>query len=176
MTNGGSSLGRGDGASRAGDPPSRGEGPARGLRSRWPVRALVAYCALLAGGALAPFEFTLDRSEVSAPVEWVPLTYRCPTHGVLCPYDKLLNFVIFVPLGALVAKCLVGRSARRASVAAVASGLGFSLALEAAQLLLPTRFPSASDILMNAVGALAGAVGVAWFDGACTSRRRQSRT
>ena len=72
--------------------------------------------------------------------------------------DAAFNLILFVPLGFLLA---VGwrRSTRLTVIVRTAAiAVIISVALELAQLALPTRFPSVMDIIMNASGALFGAV------------------
>jgi glycopeptide antibiotics resistance protein len=144
------------------------------LRSRWPVRAMILYCGLLLVGGLVPFDFTLPRPRAAAPIEWIPFTYVCAKHGVFCPYDRLANLALFVPLGALVALSRAGPSARRATIASGVVGLVLSLAIEAAQLALPSRFPSSADVLLNTLGALGGGAAMAWLVVAASRRVTRS--
>lgn len=75
-------------------------------------------------------------------------------------FDVALNFVAYMPLGALA--CLVvrasGRTGAGAIVRAVAMGAAFSLAMEVLQLFVPFRVASITDVAANAAGALAGAL------------------
>jgi glycopeptide antibiotics resistance protein len=133
-------------------------------RRRWAARgSLAVYVTLLLLFTLAPFDFTwrplVDGSLRGARVEWVPLTHACRAHGYGCLYDRVVNVLGFIPFGVLGALLPVRgstRMARALRVTWVAFGLSFSI--EAAQLLLPSRFPSTADVLLNAAGAWLGAM------------------
>ena len=73
--------------------------------------------------------------------------------------DAILNFCLFVPLGAA-----IGWNGRSAVVAGV-SGLLAATLIELLQMIVPGRDPALSDILLNGAGTLAGAV---------IARRRQA--
>ena len=68
------------------------------------------------------------------------------------PYNLLGNLGWFVPLGAL----LAWMKPKWRPWRALAAGALLSLTLETAQLLLGTGFPDVDDVLLNALGALAG--------------------
>jgi hypothetical protein len=70
--------------------------------------------------------------------------------------DALLNTVMYLPLGCLLGM-MVRRRNRRAFVGLVLAIAGMSLAFEALQLLVPSRFPSIDDVIFNTAG---GALGV----------------
>jgi VanZ family protein len=74
--------------------------------------------------------------------------------------DMLLNFLGFVPLGALVAyvrRAFYQRPPRRAFGDACVAVALLSLVIELGQALLPSRHSSALDLLLNAVGGALGA-------------------
>jgi hypothetical protein len=68
------------------------------------------------------------------------------------PGDALLNVLGFVPLG-----LLVGGGGRRTFARSLALVLVASAAIETVQLLLPQRYPSVTDLLLNGAG---GALGI----------------
>ena len=71
----------------------------------------------------------------------------CGSRGMA---DAVLNFLLFVPLGLLLASPT--NPVRRAFL----SGLAFSLLIETAQFVLPGRDPTLRDVLANALGAGCG--------------------
>jgi VanZ family protein len=73
-------------------------------------------------------------------------------YGVL---ELAANMVLFVPLGALVARIL----GARLWWGGVAVGFAVSVLIELAQLaFLPARFPSVADVAANTFGAMIGAL------------------
>lgn len=75
--------------------------------------------------------------------------------------DAWLNVLGYLPLGALLHLAFVRAAGWRpmlASVAALASAAGLSLAMEALQNFLPPRVPSSLDLAWNVAGAAAGVV------------------
>ncbi|HEV2670474.1 MAG TPA: VanZ family protein [Gemmatimonadales bacterium] len=77
------------------------------------------------------------------------LCFACGDHGTS---DLLLNIVLFMPLGAALAR----RGSSRARSAVVAALL--SSAIELSQMYIPGRDSSFSDIVANTTGAVVGAV------------------
>lgn len=132
----------------------------------WPAPLLVVYSASLLVLTLAPFDFTREAPIAPPRVEWIPFTYVCPVHGPFCLYDRITNVLAFLPFGVL-AVLLSQRGAtwsvrvRRVAAAAFAA----SAAIEAAQLFLPSRFPSTADVLLNTLGAWLGAAAAAALAG-----------
>ena len=75
------------------------------------------------------------------------------------PFDVGANLIGYVPFGFLCVLAVRSRLSASASVlVALAAGAALSIALEAAQSLLPARIPSKLDVLSNTAGALAGAL------------------
>lgn len=75
------------------------------------------------------------------------------------PFDVAANLLGYLPLGFLCVLALRSRfSAPVAVLIALLAGSFLSVALEAAQSLLPARIPSKLDVLSNAAGTLAGAM------------------
>ena len=74
-------------------------------------------------------------------------------------FDVALNVLAYIPLGTLACLHFLQAGARiPAIVKATLLGLAFSLAMEAAQLFIPTRIATLYDVLANGAGALAGAM------------------
>ncbi|MCK8609357.1 VanZ family protein [Agromyces sp. C10] len=76
--------------------------------------------------------------------------------------ELMLNVLMFVPLGALLAFALRGVS----FMVPVVMAAGFSLAIELAQIPLADRISDPRDLLANTVGALIGVVGARTIDAA----------
>ena len=68
------------------------------------------------------------------------------------PRDVVANLLLFVPFGYL----FVAAHPRRGYAVLLAVAAAVSLVAEALQLFSATRFPSATDLLTNSAGALAG--------------------
>jgi len=128
--------------------------------SRHATALLAIYCVLMVIGTLAPFNFTLEPSVHSRrphPIEWIPFSYICPVCG-LDVKDKILNTIMFMPFGILLSLRRIGKVPKIGVLLLVTfCGLAFSLGIEATQFFLPTRKPSASDVMLNALGAFLGA-------------------
>jgi hypothetical protein len=92
---------------------------------------------------LIPNQFEADRI--------ARLTWSCLFCGDRGVSDAILNVCLFVPLG------LVLQSRRRPVVMALLVGLGISILIESAQLILPGRHSSLADLVWNATGAGVGA-------------------
>lgn len=75
------------------------------------------------------------------------------------PRDMLNNLLLFVPVGAALwaSAALVVRRGLALPIAATLGAL-LSVAIEWTQVFVPGRFPGASDVCMNSIGGLAGAV------------------
>lgn len=72
--------------------------------------------------------------------------------------DIVTNYIVYVPVGALLVSVLPGRS-RLGRIAATMVLLGgLSLLLEIIQTLLPARVPSITDTILNTSGAATGAI------------------
>ncbi len=101
---------------------------------------------LVAGIVLAPFDF-------GVPERFAPHLMVVESGWFS---DLLLNVVLFLPLGFIGQRTpgLGGSSPRRW----LWLGLGVSVVLEATQLFLPSRYPTVSDVLANALGAWVGAL------------------
>lgn len=73
------------------------------------------------------------------------------------PLDALLNLIIYMPVGLLCATLLPGTPWIRTLLATLL-GCEFSFLMEFGQTFFPGRFPSLSDLGLNTVGSLAGAL------------------
>lgn len=70
--------------------------------------------------------------------------------------ERILNTLMFVPLGAAIALLL----GRRAWLLAILAGFVLSATVEYAQLSIPGRVPDRDDVLWNTVGAAIGVIAV----------------
>lgn len=131
--------------------------------------ACVAYVLLLIYASVMPFDLSARPDEVRehlhrATGSW-PFGERVRTSRA----DIVSNFVLYLPLGALLAaRWTLHRSANRwlAGITAAAVGAGISMGVEFAQLHSLTRIASAQDWLVNTAGSATGA-----FVGSCCGRR-----
>ena len=82
-------------------------------------------------------------------VHWVP--FEDPANKLR---DVILNGLLFVPLGFAVSR---RRSFANAVMLSAAMALSMSLLAEATQLFSSRRFPSATDVVVAVIGAVAGA-------------------
>lgn len=115
------------------------------LPRRW--RAPLWTCVIL--GCTVPW-FDLSLTAHWSAIGWIPLVSP-PVRGV----DIFVNLVLYFPLGLFFA---LGRTGRAILPSALGLGLGLSLLAETTQVFSRWRFPSGTDLVMNAVGALAGAM------------------
>ncbi len=123
-----------------GDRPVTGRGASATLR-RGEFAAFVLWALLTAWLTLTP--------GAAASLSVRPLCLLC---GDVGGADLLRNVLLFAPAGLLLSR-------RGLSVLAVAGiGLALSFSIEVAQMFLPGRYPTLRDILLNGLGAGAGAV------------------
>jgi VanZ family protein len=128
-------------------------------RRRLLILCLIAVAGILYG-SLMPFDLNADEEYVRAKIrhflnQW-PLGDRRVSRG-----DIIANVALYVPLGVLIAlACRPRRTISRLATvpAAAAVGLAVSSLVEYTQLFLNGRVSSPSDLVMNTIGAAAGAV------------------
>lgn len=115
------------------------------------VRILLVLCVVgIVYLSLYPFTFTATAK--ASGIAW--RGPRLDSDWV----DMLVNFVAYLPLGFLAT--VAHRRGNWASVlAATALGATLSLAMESAQIYLPTRDSNFRDLLFDAVGTLVGSLG-----------------
>jgi glycopeptide antibiotics resistance protein len=114
--------------------------------------ALVVLSIALIGAIIVPWDDLQDHSHWSN-IGWIPFV-----SPPIRRRDILANVVLFAPLG-------VGATLRFRRGVAVAAGLGLILSLtgETIQVYTHSRFPSATDLVCNVGGAVAGALVVRWL-------------
>lgn len=109
-------------------------------------RLLLGYLLAVVGViVLSPFQFAVPATWTA---EWAVLEPGWQA-------EILLNVMLFLPLG-FVGRRLPGWGGGRPAWWAVVGG-GLSLVGESAQLFLAGRYPTATDVLANAIGAVLGA-------------------
>lgn len=120
--------------------------------SAWPL-ALV-YTALIVFASLFPFEGWRAQGISPEVFLWAPIP---PPYWT--GFDVAINLAGYMPLGFLLALALLrtGGPCHPVLLAAVAGAL-LSLLMEFLQIYLPQRVPSNLDLLLNALGALGGAL------------------
>ena len=129
---------------------------------RDPVKKLFwVYALLIVYFSLYPLNFSTVRDPGERFLPWQPLVSRTDY------LDTAVNVAFYLPFGALGALAWNTRGRRWWQWSVVAAGgAALSFVLETAQVWVPGRYSSARDLLMNALGAVAG-VGA----GALFSRR-----
>jgi len=113
------------------------------MNRRW-----ILICVVVGAIVAATFPWDLRDHTHWQKVAWVPFT-----SGIVRVRDLATNLALYVPLGYLLASL---RGRRSAALAVLGPAL-LSLALELSQVWSHERFPSATDVLMNLLGAVLGA-------------------
>lgn len=98
--------------------------------------------------AAATLPFDVQDHPHWMKVAWVPFV-----SGVVRPIDLLMNAALYLPIGYV----LPIASCRRRVATAAGIALLVSLGLEVSQVWSHQRFPSATDLIMNIFGSVAGA-------------------
>jgi len=126
--------------------------------SRKQIQAsLLCYTAFLLYATLWPFDFHFAQG-IATPhkISWIPFFDPVGGPG---RRDALMNVLVFLPFGFLsFLKNSASGKMHRPVLLATLLGAALSFSVEAAQIGLPSRNPSTSDLLMNATGALLGAL------------------
>ena len=103
--------------------------------------------------SLYPFRFLADGPSMLAALDL--LTWARASRG-----DMLNNVLLYAPLGFCIALIVEPRLKRVAALlAAVIGAAALSLSMELLQASIEPRVPSLTDLTLNCVGALAGALG-----------------
>ncbi|HTL62080.1 MAG TPA: VanZ family protein [Nitrospira sp.] len=90
-----------------------------------------------------------------ARVRWIPLVDMFRSYRLL--RDALANCFLYVPLGFAYARMQGTYHLKFVGEAAIV-GFLLSVACEFYQIFSPVRFPSMTDVVMNTIGAFAGAL------------------
>lgn len=110
---------------------------------------LVAVWSLLILLLVVPWSGFADHSHWQR-VAWLPFAAPADVPG-----DAARNFLLYVPWGYFLARA---KQWSRSLAVVGALALTLSLSTEATQLYSHGRFPSATDVVCNTLGALAGAL------------------
>lgn len=114
---------------------------------------LTLYLALVIATSLHPF------AGWASPVQWSFEFITAPLPPFITRTDLTTNFLVYLPLGYLLALRLSQPRRRgRAVLLTILAGLGLSLGLESLQQLIPGRIASNLDVALNTLGTLTGAV------------------
>jgi glycopeptide antibiotics resistance protein len=130
----------------------------------------ILFALFVVYGTTIPFNFSSEPGWAAAKLARVPLNpfIAADTGRRISIPDFVQNVLLFLPFGVLGAIRL--RSRRRSPIATlvVVTGLGaaLSIGIEALQLLTVDRTTSASDVLANTLGALAGVIATQLVEGA----------
>jgi hypothetical protein len=105
----------------------------------------------VAGAATLVAIVVITLTPLEGPVTGSTYCLICGRRGAA---DAVLNLVMFLPVGWLIARVATARPAATAALI----GAGLSLAIEVVQIAIPGRDASLGDLAFNAAGALAGAL------------------
>lgn len=118
-----------------------------------PWLPLAGYVALILLSSLHPY------AGWQAFDAWSCEFITAPLPPFITRTDLTTNFLVYVPLGYLLALSLTRPRRRgRAVLVSTLAGMALSLAMEGLQQLIPGRIASNLDVLLNTLGALTGAL------------------
>jgi VanZ family protein len=126
--------------------------------SRLPQYLALLYGLMIVYASLEPF------SGWMAPIPGTPYFLFAPERARFIRFDVLINIVAYAPFGFFLG--LIGGRRSAAARFATATGIGalLSLAMESAQMFLPTREADIPDFVSNTCGAALGALCALGFD------------
>ena len=125
---------------------------------------LLAYVLLIVYGSLYPFSGWRDQGV--SPFAY--LSERLPRY--ITAFDVLTNLLAYMPLGFLALLALYPHMRGKLAFAAASlAGCALSLAMEALQTYLPSRYSSNLDLATNSLGAFVGAGLALGFGVACSA-------
>jgi VanZ family protein len=114
---------------------------------------VASYALFIVYASLTPFTGWQDQGLSFVEVLTAPLAQT------FTGFDFILNCLAYLPLGFLLAYLFRGRVPFvYAAILAAAAGLLLSLAMEYAQMYLPARVSSNTDLLSNTIGTFCGAL------------------
>ncbi len=132
----------------------------------WPLAALCAWCLVLIVRHWTPYDFVASGDFVRSRV---PIMFRVPFHSYYWGMplnslaEALTKLLLAIPVGALLqATWMPGTVGGRRwqAVGIVLLSAGLFLAIEAGQLLLPSRVPDQTDVYLGVFGSCLGMVGI----------------
>lgn len=115
-----------------------------------PRRLRVLVWALVIVGGVVPWSSWTDHGHWDR-IEWLPFARS------VRPRDIVLNVLFYVPFGYFLADGRSRRSARHMLRSVGVTAFVLSVATELSQVFSHGRFPAATDVLTNTLGAVAGA-------------------
>jgi len=120
---------------------------------------LLAVVALIVYGSLYPFDFNSDSVNGSVLQAVRELSWARAGRG-----DRISNVLLYLPLGFCLFLWLDTRWRRPLAVLVTALlGSALSFCIEVAQAYVSSRVPSLTDLTLNAIGTVGGAVlGIGW--------------
>ncbi len=131
--------------------------------SRWmPIAGLAVSLAFYAAYNWSPFDFQLSGEVIGARVSMIfgaPFYSYYQNPELKAVGELVLKIALGVPIGIFLGWWIAASPAdyrRVAVVIAFGMTVIFFAAVEAGQILLPTRYPDNTDILLGLMGALAG--------------------
>jgi VanZ family protein len=116
---------------------------------------LIAVAALIVYGSLYPFNFKPDAIEGGVVQAIRELSWARAGRG-----DRISNVLLYLPLGFCLFLWLNSRFKHHASIPIAAlTGTALSLSIEIAQVYVPGRVSSLTDLTLNSAGTVLGAAG-----------------
>jgi len=126
--------------------------------SRLPQYLALFYALMIVYASLEPF------SGWMMPLPGTPYFLFAPGKARFIRFDVLINVAAYAPFGFFLALIGGARSAGARFATAALVGALLSLAMESAQMFLPTREADIPDFVSNTCGAALGALGALAFD------------
>lgn len=124
----------------------------------------VGYVLVVLYAGLLPWRFEAPASAARAELHAAFHTWPMGPASALSSHDVRLNVAVFAPVGLLIAGGWAHRRRWAVALAAAMAGGLVSVLIEAGQLFMPHRVCSLSDVVIDALAALGGAlIGLALF-------------
>jgi glycopeptide antibiotics resistance protein len=133
--------------------------------TRWPLAAVCGWCLVLMIYHWKPYDFHVSPAEIRdklARLSLIPFVHYARGSDLNALNDLLVKLGLSVPLGVLMALVPRPSPPRLAGALWLAAAAGIFTIVEGGQLLLPTRSPDLSDILVGVIGTAAGLAVCAW--------------
>lgn len=132
----------------------------------WPLAALSIWCLVLIVRHWTPFDFVATGDFVRSRA---PIMFRVPFHSyywgmpLTSLAEAITKLLLAVPVGVFLQLTWMPETARARfwqAVAILLMSAGIFLALEAGQLLLPSRVPDQTDVYLGVFGSGVGMAGI----------------